>query len=138
MEISLCYHRNQMSRYNLRILDTHNLLFEVCNGSFIACLSCIFTSKCQFSIISSRFPRLHSLCENVRYASFYIFFMYIINGLQIYTQDDISVSSGHQCLSGLQTTLEQKRSFWPQFGPQFYFSEVLVLLDVRLCPKLQS
>ena len=35
-------------------------------------------------------------------------------------------------------TLEQKRSFRPQFGPQISFLEVPALLDVRHCPKLQS
>ena len=36
------------------------------------------------------------------------------------------------------TTLEQKRSFRNQFGPQNFLLEVSVVLDVRHCPKLQS
>ena len=40
-------------------------------------------------------------------------------------------------MSRRSTALKQKRSFWPQYGPQSSF-EVSALLDVRNCPKLQS
>ena len=40
-------------------------------------------------------------------------------------------------LSGCSMTLEQKRSFRPQFQPQI-FLEVSALVAVRHCPKLQS
>ena len=50
-------------------------------------------------------------------------------------------------LSGCSTTLEQKRSFQPQFGSHYLFIYLSIylfihlftaLLDVRHCPKLQS
>ena len=37
-----------------------------------------------------------------------------------------------------QNSASLKRSFWHQFGPQNVFLEVIALLDVRYCPKLQS
>ena len=44
-------------------------------------------------------------------------------------------------MSGCSTTLEQQKLFQPQFGPQFFFLcgvDVLTLLDVRHCSKLQT
>ena len=51
---------------------------------------------------------------------------------------EIKPNEKQASLSGRSTTLEQKRSFQPQFGQQNFFWEVSALLDVRHCPKLQS